>query len=109
MNNWKENIDEALISAVRAAEEQLAAAKQALRDHAIALSPYERGQTVRDRHSGARYEILDFDLSHNRGIGIYLKGRRIYKTGRSPARSTTFLYESQIEIVPADTGKEDAS
>lgn len=67
----------------------------------MSQSPFKKNDVVRDKDTGARYRVdggngylRDGDVSYT-----YLRGYRVYKTGRREARAQTTLSPFNLELV----------
>lgn len=90
---------------VRKVEQAEAASKEAQRnlsDHLITLCKFSKGDIVRDKDSGARYRVDGMSGYVVQGRpNLHIQATRVYATGRRDARSTSFLNESDLELVEA--------
>lgn len=88
-----------LIDRVEAAEVEFAVARRALSDRIVELSPYKKGDIIRNVDTGALYRVDGGSgyLSSGRTYGL-LTCTRVYSTKRRPARSTTHVsIDNRIE------------
>ena len=88
-----------LIDRVEAAQEELRLAQRALSDRIVELSPYKKGDVVRNVDTGALYRVDGGSgyLSSGRTYGL-LTCTRVYSTKRRPARASTHVsVDNRIE------------
>lgn len=96
----RDGVDWDLVRKVEVTESEYLRAKGRLSDHLLGLSPFKKGDVVRDKDSGARYRI-DSGSGHliNGRPSLMLQGTRVYSTGRRPASSSSWLDSKNLEKV----------
>lgn len=98
-------IEQELIDRLVAAQAEHEAARRAVADRIVELSPFNKGDVVRDVDTGALYRIDGGSsgyLSSGNRPRIHLVCTRVYKTKRRPARQTTYLTWPSSNIEPYD-------
>lgn len=94
-----ERPEQHLIDRVLETEQAYREAQRALSDRIVELSPYKKGDVIRNVDTGALYRVDGGSgyLSSGRTYGL-LSCTRVYSTKRRPARATTHIsVNSRIE------------
>lgn len=96
----RNKIDWSLVRAVEDAEAASKEAQRKLSEHLTELSPFSKGDIVRDKDSGARYRVDGMSGYVVQGKpSMHIQATRVYTTGRREARSTSYLSEYNLEKV----------
>jgi len=97
-------IDQEIIRRLRLARNELSAASKALDEHVFEISGLKAGTVVRNKHTGNTYRIdgAHAHMHDASGVSLTLRATRVYATGRRPARSDTYINESDVEVVSDD-------
>ena len=100
MNDRYSKLNWDLVRRVEATEAAAVDAKRALSDAILELSPFRKGNIVRDKDTGALYRVEGGSgYVHLRRPSLNLQLKRVYKTGRRDASSTTFRSDYNLEKV----------
>lgn len=96
----KRKIDWSLVRAVEDAEAVAKEAQRKLSEHLTELSPFNKGDIVRDKDSGARYRVDGMSGHVHRGEpSMNIQATSVYTTGRRDASSTSYLSGWNLEKV----------
>lgn len=93
---------------LEAAMDELEAARRDLETELRSTCPVRSGTVLRHRDTGALYRVEKVSVAALRQVSIYLRARRVYKTGRRSAMATThfdYPLRSYLEALPDDPTK----